>query len=354
MSGGIYGRITNSIEGNMIHKRQRVSEAKRSGGLISTRACRRNRWHETGLLMDGANRRNCWREMGLLMDGANRRGFRQARWLMALMVLVTPFVLVTPLVLVAQPGLATGPGPVVHGEVAPIEATPIEGLTVELFPGEVVLASTPRQSVSKPTSYARAGAGGIESEGLSLAPGVSVERAPRGGLSFGMGSEDAVRDHLLQGYLDRQLQMRRNKHILLGWGAANVASGLALYATDYRDFGVMNASWGAINAGIALLAMRGATDPDTAPSYADMLREEQQFNRIVALNTGLDVGYMIAGLWMMTDGRDSMVRQYGTSIVVQGAFLFAYDLWLTVESTRYLNRLTIAPTLNGVSVRLSW
>ena len=64
MSGGIYGRITNSIEGNMIHKRQRVSEAKRSGGLISTRACRRNCWHETGLLM----------------DGANRRGFRQARW----------------------------------------------------------------------------------------------------------------------------------------------------------------------------------------------------------------------------------------------------------------------------------
>ena len=130
----------------MIHKRQRVSEAKRSGGLISTRACRRNRWHETGLLMDGANRRNCWhetgllmdganrrncwREMGLLMDGANRRGFRQARWLMALVVLVTP------LVLVAQPGLATGPGPVVHGEVAPIEGTPIEGiegLTVELF-----------------------------------------------------------------------------------------------------------------------------------------------------------------------------------------------------------------------------
>jgi len=266
-------------------------------------------------------------------------------------------VLVTPLVLVAQPGLATGPGPVVHGEVAPIEGTPIEGiegLTVELFPGEVVLASTPRQSVSKPTSYARAGTGGVKSEGLSLAPGVSVERAPRGGLSFGMGSEDAVRDHLLQGYLDRQLQMRRNKHILLGWGAANVASGLALYATDYRDFGVMNASWGAINAGIALLAMRGATDSDTTPSYAEMLREEQQFNRIVALNTGLDVGYMIAGLWMMTDGRDSMVRQYGTSIVVQGAFLFAYDLWLTVESTRYLNRLTIAPTLNGVSVRLSW
>lgn len=161
-------------------------------------------------------------------------------------------------------------------------------------------------------------------------------------------------DPHVRDYLDRQKQMKRNKHILLGWGAVNMASGLALYATDHRDFGVMNASWGAINAGIALLAMRDASQTGSVPSHAEMLREEQQFNRIVALNTGLDVGYMIAGLWMMTEGRDSMVRQYGTSILVQGAFLFAYDLWLTVESTRYLNRLTLSPTLNGVSVTVRW
>ena len=113
----------------MIHKRQRVSEAKRSGGLISTRACRRNRWHENGAsLWTGPNRRNCWHgngasygrgrtaeiagvKWGFLWTGRTAGGFRQARWLMALVVLVTP------LVLVAQPGLATGPGPVVHGEV---------------------------------------------------------------------------------------------------------------------------------------------------------------------------------------------------------------------------------------------
>ena len=241
----------------------------------------------------------------------------------------------TPLVLVAQPGLATGPGPVVHGEVAPIEATPIEGLTVELFPGEVVLASTPRQSVSKPTSYARAGTGGVKSEGLSF--GSRSERGTRAArrviLRYGVRKTLSVTT-LLQGYLDRQLQMRRNKHILLGWGAANVASGLALYATDYRDFGVMNASWGAINAGIALLAMRGATDSDTTPSYAEMLREEQQFNRIVALNTGLDVGYMIAGLWMMTDGAGLHgADNTGRPSWCRAPFCLPYDLWLTVEST---------------------
>jgi hypothetical protein len=185
---------------------------------------------------------------------------------------------------------------------------------------------------------------------------VLLMMASQSGMASGRSdvSLSAAPDDLMQEYLLRQHQMRRNKHILLGWGAVNVASGIALYTSDYRDFGVMNASWGAINAGIALLAMRDSGANGTMPTYAEMLRQELQFNRIVALNTGLDVGYIIAGLWMMTEGRDSMIRQYGTSVVVQGAFLFAYDLWLTVESTRYLNRLTIAPGLNGVSVRVTW
>jgi hypothetical protein len=150
----------------------------------------------------------------------------------------------------------------------------------------------------------------------------------------------------------RQQQMKRNKHILLGWGVANAASGIALYPTEYRDFGLMNASWGLINSGIALLAMRDGSTSGSSLSFAEMLRQEQQFNRIVALNAGLDVGYMIAGLWMMTEGNSSMVRQYGTSVLIQGAFLFVYDLWLMVESTRYLNRLTVVPAPGGLVLRV--
>ena len=159
---------------------------------------------------------------------------------------------------------------------------------------------------------------------------------------------------LWQKYEHRQQQMQRNKYILLGWGIANMVSGAAMLGTEYRDFGVMNASWGAINTGIALFALRGASQnyPDEYTHW-DILREEQQFNRIVALNTGLDVGYMIAGYAMMREGRDSMIRQYGTSVLVQGAFLFVYDLFLMVESTRYLNRITVEPSSMGVALRIA-
>lgn len=158
---------------------------------------------------------------------------------------------------------------------------------------------------------------------------------------------------LLSMHEQRQQQMQRNKYILLGWGTANMVSGVALLGSEYRDFGVMNASWGAINTGIALLALRSARQAgNAAPSHGEMLRDEQQFNRIVALNTGLDVAYMVAGLAMMREGQSSMIRQYGTSVLVQGAFLFVYDLFLMVESTRYLNRITVAPNDIGLAWRI--
>jgi len=159
---------------------------------------------------------------------------------------------------------------------------------------------------------------------------------------------------LWQQYEQRQQQMERNKYILLGWGVANMISGAAMLGTENRDFGVMNASWGAINTGIALFALRSASQKyPNEYSHWDILRDEQQFNRIVALNTGLDVGYMIAGYAMMREGRDTMIRQYGTSVLVQGAFLFVYDLFLMVESTRYLNRISVEPFSMGMTLRLA-
>lgn len=154
-------------------------------------------------------------------------------------------------------------------------------------------------------------------------------------------------------YEQRYEQMNRNKRILLGWGLANVATGAALFGSDLRDFGVMNASWGLINTGIAWYAMR--TTPRFSPSrhgHVDLLKHEQRFNRIVALNTGLDAGYMVAGMFMMYSGSNAQIRQYGTSVLIQGAFLFAYDLFLMIESGRYLDRITVLTAPTGAMVRL--
>lgn len=147
-------------------------------------------------------------------------------------------------------------------------------------------------------------------------------------------------------YEQRELQNERNKKILLGWGVANMVSGIALYGTDYRDIGVMNASWGLINASIAILAMRNAESFNRDDhSLSDLLQAEQKFNRIVALNTGLDVAYVTAGLAMTKYGNGSMIRQYGTSVMIQGTFLFLYDLFLLRESSKYLNQISLYPDI---------
>lgn len=142
---------------------------------------------------------------------------------------------------------------------------------------------------------------------------------------------------------------RRAMTTLLVWGAANTAAGTALLFTDWNDAGLMTLSWGAINAGIAFLAISGQErlNPES-PGLVEFLRREQGFQRIVAVNAGLNVSYITAGLLMGQYGNRSRTRQFGTAVAVQGAFLLAFDSYLLYRSTRYLDRLM--PLLNTVSV----
>jgi len=163
---------------------------------------------------------------------------------------------------------------------------------------------------------------------------------------------------------ERERFERRAMSTLLGWGTANVAAGSALLLTDWSDAGLMTLSWGAINAGIAFFAIRGQErlDPHN-PRLADFLKREQQFQRIVAVNAGLNVSYITAGLLMQHYGNKSRTRQFGSAVAIQGAFLLAFDSYLLYRSTRYLGRVT--PLLDSASfegnsayvlpgVRVSW
>ena len=163
---------------------------------------------------------------------------------------------------------------------------------------------------------------------------------------------------------ERQRFERRAMYTLLGWGSANMAAGTALMFTDWSDAGLMTLSWGAINAGIAIFALRGQErlDPHD-PRPADFLKREQQFQRIVAVNAGLNVSYITAGLLLQHYGNESRTRQFGSAIAIQGAFLLAFDSYLLYRSTRFLGRVT--PLLDLASfegnstsllpgVRVSW
>lgn len=144
---------------------------------------------------------------------------------------------------------------------------------------------------------------------------------------------------------DRLAQERQAMIILLGWGALNVLAGSALaLGEEYRDFGIMTAGWGAVNAGIATFALFGSDVYTTSTSFETVLRDEQLFNRILAINTGLNAGYMGVGFTMNYLGNSSRTRQFGTAVMAQGAFLMAFDLWLLTSSNSRLRELAVLPS----------
>ncbi len=130
-----------------------------------------------------------------------------------------------------------------------------------------------------------------------------------------------------------QLQ-RTIAYRLLAWSGYSMGAGLALLAGGpfWRGFGLQAISWGAIDAVIALaglgLAGRRASlpDPDGPETVA---RETRNLTRLLWINTGLDVFYVLGGLVLArTKGAaDRGWRGHGWGIVVQGGFLFLFDLY---------------------------
>ena len=133
-----------------------------------------------------------------------------------------------------------------------------------------------------------------------------------------------------------RLQTQRVSMLVLGgWAVGNIAVGVALFGRhegEERYFHLMNMGWGVINLGLATAGYLSAIKAD--PASLDLyqtVKAQHGIQKILLLNTGLDVGYMLGGLYLMersrnTDKRPERMRGFGKSIILQGAFLFAFDL----------------------------
>lgn len=126
--------------------------------------------------------------------------------------------------------------------------------------------------------------------------------------------------------------------ILGSWAVANIAGGMALRANtegSTRYFHEMNAIWNTVNLGIAAAGYYGATRLDPSGSAASLFNEQASIDKTLLFNAGLDIAYMAGGLYMMersknmTDNADRW-RGYGRSVIMQGTFLFAFDVMMVV------------------------
>ena len=123
---------------------------------------------------------------------------------------------------------------------------------------------------------------------------------------------------------------------LLAWGVGSIVGGAGLATSrrqDLRQIGLQAIVWGAIDAALALSGRRGARNSlhlDPSSERRSGTQEAARFQRIVAINAGLDLLYIAGGLRLAQTARHNASR-YGTGvgIALQGAFLLIYDSLLT-------------------------
>lgn len=103
---------------------------------------------------------------------------------------------------------------------------------------------------------------------------------------------------------------------LLLWSLLSLGTALiGLYAQPrafWRSFWFMSGMWGLIDGGIGWFALLG--DPQPLDGLILVLK----------INTGLDVLYLVVA-GVLLSRRGPMLRGFGLAILVQGAFLLAFD-----------------------------
>ena len=127
---------------------------------------------------------------------------------------------------------------------------------------------------------------------------------------------------------------RRLTNLLLGWAAASIGVGLAVGRGDdamRRGVGEQFAGWGVVNALIAVIGRRGASRRRSRPEAGApeaVAAEKRMLSRLLWLNTGLDVLYVLGGRRVMRrrGATNAHWRGRGLAIVMQGGFLFFFDL----------------------------
>lgn len=133
---------------------------------------------------------------------------------------------------------------------------------------------------------------------------------------------------------------RRLTTLLLGWAAASILYGLNLLRGENpvrQGIGEQFAGWGLVNALIALFGWTAAgrrQQQADASEPATQAAERRKLARILWVNTALDVFYVLGGaMTARTRGaNDERWRGRGVGIMIQGGFLFFFDLFNAVRA----------------------
>ena len=140
----------------------------------------------------------------------------------------------------------------------------------------------------------------------------------------------------LNDYNKERIKIDERLMLTLGsWSVANfVGSGIGWAVTEKgaaHYFHQMNVMWNTVNLGIALPGYLKAKRSNPSLTLSETITEQHRNEKIFLFNAGLDLMYISAGVVLRSEAKSNQERQdqlngFGTSLLLQGGFLFLFDL----------------------------
>lgn len=136
---------------------------------------------------------------------------------------------------------------------------------------------------------------------------------------------------------ENDVKIRKTGMAILGtWALGNMITGAigrsqATGQTAY--FHEMNLIWNVVNLGIAGAGYYFTATGDMPESASALLNEQVSFQKTLLFNAGLDLAYIAGGFYLMersktTTNKPERLKGYGKSVILQGSFLFIFDIVL--------------------------
>lgn len=135
---------------------------------------------------------------------------------------------------------------------------------------------------------------------------------------------------------ENRLDITKSGMIVLGsWAVINIASSPILSSQSKgsrKYFHQMNGYWNVVNLALAGSGLYGAiTGNFEGLSVSETLTEQLRLEKILLFNSALDIGYMLGGLYLIERSKNTgknpeRLKGFGQSVILQGGFLFAFDL----------------------------
>ncbi|NBB88747.1 MAG: hypothetical protein GVX96_03030 [Bacteroidetes bacterium] len=148
--------------------------------------------------------------------------------------------------------------------------------------------------------------------------------------SFGQRSDLEI------AFEQNRIQHQKRAMLTLGtWSVINIGSGLILQGKhngSEKYFHQMNAGWNVVNLGIAAVGYWKASRSNRESTFQESWDKYESYRKSLLFNAGLDVGYMMGGLYLMErsnrfrGAKSNRNEGWGKSILLQGAFLFTFDI----------------------------